>query len=756
MKQYLDILILEDNPSDAELIKVELKKNNININNLYVVDNETDFIKTIDEYELDMILSDYTLPQFDAIKALEITKEKLPDIPFIVVTGTLDEETAVDTIKSGAWDYILKESLIRLGPAVRNALKLKKEQEKAKAAEKEIRKLSTGIEQSSSSIIITDTNGIIEYVNPYFEETTGYSRENIIGKEAEFIANNQEDNILEKLKTGNQWRGVIKNQKKNGAYFWEKTSISPIKDNSGRITNFLAIKEDITQQKKAEERIKYLKEFNELIINSMSKGLLVEDKEGRIIFTNPALQELTGYNNEELLNMHWRDLISNEIEPEIPEKIQNKKVKETESVEIKIKSKSGTSIPVYLTLNSVERNQKFDGSIVSFTDIRQLKQKEEELKRAKEKAEESDRLKSEFLANMSHEIRTPMNGIMGFSRLLKQEGPVDDAWEHYIDIIYQSSNQLLRVINDIVDFSKIQAGQYEIEQNTIHLNALMEELKELFDEEKKTMNKEKIEIILSIPEKQEDKVIIADHGKIKQIFSNLIINSLKFTLKGKIEIGFFIENDFVNFFVSDTGIGIAEEDQSIIFERFRQVDSSSSRNYGGTGLGLTICKTLVELMDGDITLYSEENKGTTFYFKIPFVEKTMDTRREEQESKEKLHWKNKTVLIVEDDHTSFLYFKNLFEPTSINILHAENAGKAWKLFYNEKIDLILMDIRLEGENGLDLTQRIREINKSIPIIAQTAYALSDDRKKCLEAGCDDYITKPIETEDLFEKMNRFI
>jgi len=761
MKQYLNILILEDNPSDAELIKAELKRNNIKINRLFLVDNKPDFIKTVEENELDIILSDYSLPQFDALTALEITKEKIPDIPFIVVTGTLDEETAVDTIKSGAWDYVLKERLVRLGPALNNALKLKNEQDKAKAAEKEIQKLSAGIEQSPSAIIITDADGNIEYVNPGFEQITGYSKDEVKGVKAEFIKaslsqENAEEELWETLKAGKEWKSIIHNKKKNGTYFWEKTRISPIKDDSGHITNFLAIIEDFTQQKKAEERIKYLKEFNELVINSMSKGLLVEDKDGNIVFSNPALLELTGYKNEELLNMHWSDLISDEAEPGILEKIQNKKTKETKSIETKIKSKSGESIPVYLTPSTIEKNQKFDGSIVTFTDIRQIKQKEEELKKAKEKAEESDRLKSEFLANMSHEIRTPMNGIMGFSRLLKQEGPGDDAWEHYIDIIYQSSNQLLRVINDIVDFSKIQAGQYEIEQNTIHLNALMEETKELFDEEKKTMNKEKIDIVLSFPEIQKDKVIIADYGKIKQIFSNLIINALKFTLKGKIEIGFFIENNYVNFFVSDTGIGIAKEDQSIIFERFRQVDSSASRNFGGTGLGLTICKTLVELMDGDIKLDSEENKGSTFYFKIPFVEKEMDTERKANASKKQLNWKNKTLLIVEDDHTSFLYFKNLLEPTSINILHAASANQAWELFYNEEINLILMDIRLEGENGLDLTQRIREINKSIPIIAQTAYALSDDRNKCLEAGCDDYLTKPIEAEALFEKISRFI
>jgi len=761
MEQPLNILILEDNPSDAELIKVTLKKAGIKSNDLHIVDNKNEYTQVLEEKNLDIILSDYSLPQFDAISALEIAKEKIPGTPFIVVTGTLDEETAVDTIKSGAWDYVLKERIIRLGPAVENALNLKKEREKAEAAEKEVKKLSAGIEQSPSAIIITDTAGNIEYVNPGFEQITGYSKEEVKGIKAEFIKaslakENEEEQLWETLKAGNEWKSIIQNKKKNGEHFWEKATISPIKDEQGNITNFLAIKEDITQQKKAEDRIKYLKEFNELVLNTMSKGLLVEDKEGKIIFSNPALRELTGYNDEDLIGKPWHTLVNKNVKEDTRKKIANREFQSKETLEVNITHKSGEAIPVYISYNNIEKDKQFDGTIVSFTDIRELKKKEEELKRAKEKAEESDRLKSEFLANMSHEIRTPMNGIMGFTRLLKQEGPSDDAWEHYIDIIYQSSNQLLRVINDIVDYSKIQAGQYELEENEIHLNALMEELKELFDEEKKTMNKDKIDIILSIPEQQEDKVIISDHGKIKQIFSNLIDNALKFTLKGEIEIGFFIEKDYVNFFVSDTGIGISEKDQAIIFDRFRQVDSSTSRNYGGTGLGLTICKTLVELMDGDIKIESEEDKGTIFYFKIPFVEKHLSYPKREIQTKDSFKWPQKTILVVEDDYTSYLYFENLLEPTSVNILHAESANKAWKLFYNEDIDLILMDIRLEGENGLDLTQRIRKIDQTTPIIAQTAYALSDDRRKCLDAGCDDYITKPIESEALFEKIDQYL
>lgn len=639
MDRSLKILILEDNPADVDLMKLELKRSKIDVGQYFIVDNEADFKNTIQNYDLDIILSDYTLPKFNAPTALNFIRENAPNIPFIVVTGNLDEETAVDTIKAGAWDYVLKERMVRLSPAVENALKLKQEREKSIEAEKEIQ---------------------------------------------------------------------------------------------------------------------YLKEFNETIINTMNQGILVEDKDGKIVFVNPAIELLTGYSRNELVGEHWSLLVNEENFEGISKIIEESVNDFSNHYEAEITSKQGTQIPVYVSSSNLKKNSRFKGVVVVLNDIRPLKDKENELRKAKNKAEESDRLKSEFLANMSHEIRTPMNGIMGFARLLKQEGPEDDAWEHYTDIIYQSAEHLLRIINDIVDFSKIQAGQYEIQHDEIELDKFIEECRILFEENKKNHGKENLDFINSIDQNLENKKIIADRIKLKQVLSNLVENALKFTLKGTIELGCYIEGENIRFFVSDTGIGIPQQYHEMIFEKFRQVDSSATREYGGTGLGLTISKELVKILGGDISLDSEPGKGSTFYFTIP-----LNFSRNEEMSEETLHtdtydWKDKTILIVEDDYTSFLYFENLLEPTNARLLHADTAEKGWEIYINENIDLILMDIRLGGTSGLELTQKIRTHNKTIPIIAQTAYAMSDDRKKCMNAGCNDYLAKPIEMENLFLKISKFL
>ena len=637
MKKAINILILEDNPSDVELIKHELTKAGIDSNKLTVVDNKKDFEQAIKDSSFDLILSDYSLPQYDALSALEFVRERKVNLPFIVVTGTLDEETAVDTIKSGSWDYVLKERLVRLGPAIENAMKLKEEQEKSREAERQVR---------------------------------------------------------------------------------------------------------------------YLKEFNETIINTMNHGILVENRDGKIIFVNPAFESLTGYKKEEIVGEPW-DILVNETDKQFLEEIINNRSEEkTEDYETNIVAKNGMSLPVYVNSTILKKEGKYDGVVVVFNDIRQLKAKEMELKKAKDKAEESDKLKSEFLANMSHEIRTPMNGIMGFSNLLKQEGVEDDAWKHYVDIIYQSSQQLLRIINDIVDFSKIQAGQYEIEENDINADIFLNDLRDLFEDQKKKQGKNSIELRVSVDKDLKETKIMTDERKLNQILSNLLENALKFTSRGFIEMGCHREGEFVKFYVNDTGMGIDEVNHGVIFEKFRQVDASATRQFGGTGLGLTIAKTLVELLGGKIWVKSKVGEGSTFYLTIPYKEKSVSEKFHDMELGD-LNWKGKNILVVEDDYTSYLYFENLLEPTNANVFHAPSAEKGWEIYINHDIDLILMDVRLGGSSGLDLTRKIREHNNTIPVIAQTAYAMSDDRRKCLDAGCNEYMAKPIDMDAFFKKLKQF-
>jgi PAS domain S-box-containing protein len=632
MKKKLSILLLEDNPADVELIKAELKRAKVNIEQFHVVDNKTDFSRELKEFSMDIILSDYSLPQFDAISALEIVREKKPEIPFIVVTGTLDEETAVDTIKSGAWDYVLKERLVRLGPALKNAMKLKAEKDKTRE----------------------------------------------------------------------------------------------------------------------------LKEFNETILNTMKQSIIVEDKDQNIIFANPAFYKLTGYEKNDILGKNWSVLVPGEMRNEIDQIIQKRDNKSPDNYEAQVKASSGKRIPVYVTTSPILKNDNFNGIIVVLTDIRQLKEKEEEIKKAKEKAEASDKLKSEFLANMSHEIRTPMNGIMGFIKLLKREGAADDMWEHYVDIIYQSSNQLLRIINDIVDYSKIQAGHYEIDQDEIFLDKFIMNIRDMFNEEKVTYGKNNLEIHARTTGKDTELSVFSDERKLKQILSNLMENALKFTNEGYIEIGCLPKESSVEFYVKDTGLGIAKDKHEIIFEKFRQADGTSTRNYGGTGLGLAITKKLAELLGGEIHVDSSPGEGSTFSISFPFQVKENKDIDSFSFKTTNYNWKNKKILIVEDDYTSYLYFENLLEPTDAEILHAENAEKGWDIYSRKMPDVILMDIRLEKMTGLDLTRKIREKDKKTTIIAQTAYAMTDDKKKCLSAGCDDYITKPVDIESLFIKLDNYL
>ena len=758
----MNILILEDNKSDVELVLAELQTALLHYDQVKVVDCREDFLRALDDFPFHLILSDYNLPQFDALEALKMVEERFSDIPFIVVTGTLDEETAVDTIKSGAWDYVLKENMLRLGPAIHNALLRKKQKDELRAAQQEIRKISFGVEQSPTAMIFTDARGKLEYVNPRFRQITGYNSQEVIGKDLrEFQCDPQwEEKDYQELwqwvSQGREWRGTIQNRKKDGTTYWERVIISSIRDEDRHITNFLVIKEDISQQKQKENEISYLKEFNEAIVNTMSQGILVEDADGRIIFVNPALLELTGYKESELIGAPWSILVDQDMKSEIEQIMHERGSQNADFYEVSLLSKHQKHLPVYVSSTTLWDQGNYNGTIVVLTDISYLKQKEGELKKAKEKAEESDRLKSEFLANMSHEIRTPMNGILGFSKLLKNEGLEDGEWKEYVEIIHKSSHQLLRIISDIVDYSKIEAGHFEVRHDEVDVVQLLEELKTLFQEE--LPGKERSHLVLRVEPyaREQQRLVLADERKLKQVMTNLTENALKFTHQGYVELGYGLQENQILFYVKDTGIGISVEKIDVIFQKFRQADSTTTREYGGTGLGLTISKKLVEIMGGKLWVESKVDQGSTFYFTMPFRPVAKKASQTTKADEQQIDWSSKRILVVEDDMASYLYFTHLLEKTGVHLTHAESGARAWEVFQQNDFDLILMDIRLGDMNGLELARQIRGKNNKTPIIAQTAYALSADKDKCLQAGCDDYIPKPIQPPIFLSKIDAFL
>jgi CheY-like chemotaxis protein len=359
---------------------------------------------------------------------------------------------------------------------------------------------------------------------------------------------------------------------------------------------------------------------------------------------------------------------------------------------------------------------------------------------------------------MSHEIRTPLNGIIGFSKLLSGPNVIEKKKKLYSDIIERNSQQLLSLISDIIDIAKIESDQLKIHNSQFNLNDLLDEIFQIFSNEINGYPDKNIVLHLSKDMERDQAFIIADRFRLTQLFNNLLNNALKFTTTGNIDFGYrYSGKDFL-FFVKDTGIGILSENQEVIFEPFRQEDDTITREYGGTGLGLAICKKLVQLMGGKIWLESEKEKGTIFYFKLK-LELTGKTSAESSPAhkEETGKWPGKTILVVDDNKDVLTYMSEILNKCQAKIIIAESGEEAIEICnWAEKIDLVLMDIQMPGMDGFTACQEILKSRPDIPVIAQTAYAMSGDDKKCLRAGCSGYISKPIDKLKLQQLISSFL
>ncbi len=382
-----------------------------------------------------------------------------------------------------------------------------------------------------------------------------------------------------------------------------------------------------------------------------------------------------------------------------------------------------------------------------------------DLKLALEKATESDRLKSAFLATMSHELRTPLNAIIGFSDIINEDLTHEEIIR-FCKNINTSGNHLLSIVEDLFDITLIETGKTKINKQEENLSVILKNIKEIVSIELKSMHKTHLKLQLINPMSDTDFKIITDASKLKQIIINLVKNAIKFTDEGHIKYGYTIEksNDssLLKFFVEDTGIGIRPEMHNSIFDVFRQADDTYTRRHGGTGIGLSISKKLTELFGGKIWVESEINKGSIFYFTIPLENKTIIHPEEKKEHRID-HVMNKTILIVEDDASSLEFLKTIINKYNIKILSTDNGVDAIQICKtNKSIDLVLMDINMPVMDGYTATKQIKKIRPNLPIIAQTAYAISGDREKSLEAGCDDYISKPIKRQLLYDLIDKYL
>jgi PAS domain S-box-containing protein len=387
-------------------------------------------------------------------------------------------------------------------------------------------------------------------------------------------------------------------------------------------------------------------------------------------------------------------------------------------------------------------------------------QLEYELIMAKNRAEESDKLKTAFLANMSHEIRTPMNGILGFAEMLNDDSLSKANRKKYLSIINSNGKVLINLIDDIIDFAKIESDQVNILQDDFSLNNLLDQIESTFLTRSLRKDKSRVKIVTKKPFPDEKSFIRSDPTRLRQVLTNLVGNAIKFTHNGYIEFGYNLEDSkTLKFYVKDTGIGIPADKLQMIFERFMQADSSPSRKYGGSGLGLAISRGLVELLGGKMWADSEVDAGSTFYFTIPF--KSANKKEEEHTGSKhpRTHhnWDGKLFLVAEDDKFSFKFLEGFLKQTKADVLRASDGREAVEICRNNPgIDLILMDIQMPEMNGLAATEEIKKFNATIPIIAQTANAINEERVRCLQAGCDDFITKPVNINELYDKIDKWL
>ena len=501
-------------------------------------------------------------------------------------------------------------------------------------------------------------------------------------------------------------------------------------------------------------------ENNYRVLAASSPYGIVVHSQGKIIYHNKAAHKIVFADGEgELIG---GDLF-NHIHPENVE-IGKQRIQQlyegkslNEPFEIKYTNFENKVLYLEVASSAIQFKGKPAAQVI-FRDVNERKAAETELINAKNKAEESDKLKSAFLENMSHEIRTPLNGILGFTKLLKNNNLSDKDKESYLEIIDDSGQHLLTIINDIIEVSQIETGQVELKNEDFNLNSLLEEVFLLYNDGE---NYKDLPILLSfLPgQKNEDSNILADKARLKQVFYNLLSNAFKFTNDGEIEFGYTIEStESIRFYFKDTGIGISETDMVFIFDRFRQADVSSTRVYGGNGLGLTISKGIIESMAGSIWLESVENQGTTFYFEIPYVKSTITPIKDQRSKKSlsKRDWTGKRFLIAEDDQTNFTLLKHVLNKVGAEVEHAKTGREAIDLIEKVKYDLLLLDIKMPVMDGFEVIKYLRNSDIDIPVIAQTAYAMTDDAEKVMSSGCDDYITKPIRAKDLLSKIDNLI
>ncbi len=631
-----------------------------------------------------------------------------------------------------------------------------------KKTEDQLHFQSLVLEQIQDCVTVTDLNGVITYVNKAEIATLGYSKEELIGKTVHKYGEDKkksvaQDEIIDKTLKFGRWRGEVINKTTDGREIIMDTRTQIIHDTDGKPIGLCGISTDITEQKHIEQMLRYERD-----LFSSGPVFTIQYKVGAgypVVQISENVKDILGYTREEIIHPDFRfaDLAHKEdldrVFPEIKENIEKRK--DTYDQSYRLRCKDGVYRWFY-DFSRIERNENGEPLMIRgyLFDQTHIKQTEQALMHAKEKAEESDRLKNAFINNISHEIRTPLNSILGFGQLLADASlSKDERIEHY-ELLKNSSYRLIETVNSILDVSLVTTGSIKVQEKAFRLNPW---LKDLIVKAEKQCSGKNIVTKLILPQENSDFEIIGDQKLLLKILEHLLDNAIKFTKEGSIRFGYDIQEGFLKFFIRDTGKGIAPEKLTAIFEPFFQEDTSTTRGHEGSGLGLSIAKGLTEALGGTIWVDSIKGKGSTFYFTIPFKPVQQKERNNFTTKFPQQEVGDAPILIAEDDDANFLYLNSVLGLMGYNNLHAINGQEAVQMCLDHhEIALVLMDIKMPIMNGIEATKKIKEIRPDLPVIAITAHAQTGDEQRMLDAGCDAYASKPVSCEKLNMLINTYI
>jgi len=667
------------------------------------------------------------------------------------MTDNLNGMESSTCIRNDADNFLNKEGLSKLGKAFRNLFKKKttpKERQIVETVLKDSFELNRLVMKAIPfGMEVIDESGTILFQSETMKKMSGGEG---IGKKCWTVNRDDGSQCTDCPLRYGITEGATESNESSGL-FGEKT-FEIVHTGMTYLGNkaILEIFIDKTLEKEMRDKIIKSESHYRALTDLSPDGILITDLEGKVMYVSNKVYQIFGI-------PEGRNLIGESVlkwvDPEdhysvikrISDLISGRSMPEVR--EYRLLKNDGTSFLGELSSTSLPGSDDFPESLlVVCRDVTERQRIANELIKAKEKAEEGDRLKTAFLQNISHEIRTPLNAIVGFSLLLGEDDIDTKTRNSYIEIITESSNHLLAILNDIIDMSSFEAGAIKIYKEQVNVNAILKNLHRRFRIE---AEKKQISFTYYLDLADEHSGLTTDGTRIQQILSNLIENALKFTKRGTVKFGYHLKGDWIEFYVYDTGLGISKEDQKKIFNRFCQIEDPSTKQFRGLGLGLSIAKAFTELLGGQLKLVSEPGEGSVFYLTIPFERPVKENDSPVIQAKGKMYAfrERKKILVAEDTDSNFMLLKHYLSGLNAEVVHASDGNEAVEMaLKHAEFDLVLMDVKMPVMDGFTATRKIKEKRPDIPVVIQTAYV--SDMAKAIECGCDGFLTKPYDSYKL--------